>query len=146
MDPIALRLAPEFDYPVYGGHKADSKRTLDHILVLIIRLTLLHDISKLSPGNRFTLYVILTTAEHAFVNAPDATRRGRTVRLVADKVLAAPGRLSRDEYWELPKYVALAGMVSSNAPFALGWGMILSMQGELEQSQLLRGWDCDRAE
>lgn len=163
MPVAALRLAPQFDYPDYGGHKPTAKHIFVHQLVLFIRLFLLHSLATmtsaaktrliglLDPAGTFQSMLRTSSAEAPMI--PDLAtlqlRLVRSVRLVPEKVFAVPDRLSQEEYLAVSVFFSVAeDKERAAAGGASGemkvWQAITLLQGEVEKSELLQKYDCSQ--
>ncbi len=156
-----MRLGPEFEYPKYNGRRASAAHTFSHQLVLLIRITLLHAITKmtitaklqtlqyLDPAGEFQTQMRRLLSAGQIPPEFDMAAKG-AARVVPAKVFAVPGRLSRDEYFSLPAVFMMAdgianGLKNGTEMSHIGtrWGLLAQVQAVVEKSRFLQEYDCD---
>lgn len=111
----AFRVPPSLAPATYPGHKPDALHTFQHQLTLFIRLFLLKTITLLDVDDHPAFEVMFNpevlAVSDKFVKLPVARayklgREAPGLRMVGEKVLAAPGSLSQGEYGVLHYFLA----------------------------------------
>lgn len=156
-----MRVQPEYDYPKYHGHKASDRHTFQHQLVIFIRLTLIHAISKMTLPAKMNALDFMdpngslqsqlrNLSSSAMPPEFDIKPKG-AAKLVPAKIFAVPGKLSRDEYFSLPLLFGLADGLEStiqtgnSTELGARWSVLAQILAEVEKNRFLREYDCGKA-
>lgn len=138
-------------YPKYGGRKPTDAYTLSHHLVQLIRLTFLHLFSDMTIFGKSDLLAsfdrVLPSLGTANLTPPVPGAAGRSssrVKLVPAKLMAAPGGLSRDEYWALPAAMMLSQSVVlvEREKHGVEWAQLVRLMTVVDRNPFLCEWDC----
>jgi len=96
----------------------------------------------------FTRTVPLLPTVNLVPPAPGpASRSPGGVKLVPAKLMAAPGRLSRDVYLVLPALMVMCSSIVlvAREKHGVEWAQLVKLLTVVDANDFLREWDCDQA-